>query len=265
MKRMKWTQAEIQILKDNYPTFDVPQLAIKLHRSKKSVSMKIHKLGLFKNKYNLPEDLKKSLQGSTLNKIAETLNVSRQKARTYIKYNNIRCSHIRWTPEEDKILIDNYQNMFLKDLHKTFFPYRRYKAVKSRKETLKLLKKDRGKLLVGYIVGEDHPNWEGGISFEPYCHKFNEALKEKVRNAFNRSCLMCGITESELMHNMIAADKRPCKLHIHHIGAEKQQGCNGITFQLVPLCPSCHMTLHWKPELEKILIKKYKDYEQKFS
>lgn len=262
MNKMKWTDEDIQILKDNYPAIDVPQLSIKLHRSKQSVSMKMHRLGLFKKKYDLPEDLKKDLQGLTLNRIAEVLNVSRQKARSYVKYNDIQCSHVYWTPEEDKILIDNYQNMFLKDIHKTFFPYRKLTSVKARKETLKLLKKDRGKLLVGYLVGEAHPNWEGGISFEPYCHKFNEALKEQVRNAFNRSCLMCDITESELIRNMQAAEKRPCKLHVHHIGAEKQQGCNGIAFHLVPLCPSCHLKLHWKPELEKMLIKKY---EQKIS
>jgi hypothetical protein len=28
--------------------------------------------------------------------------------------------------------------------------------------------------------GEKHPNWKGGISFEPYCPKFNADLKRRV-------------------------------------------------------------------------------------
>jgi len=36
------------------------------------------------------------------------------------------------------------------------------------------------------FTGENHPNWKGGVSFDPYCHKFNNQLKERIRNRDNR-------------------------------------------------------------------------------
>lgn len=36
--------------------------------------------------------------------------------------------------------------------------------------------------------GEKHPNWLGGISFEPYCIKFNDKYKNYVRNLFGNEC-----------------------------------------------------------------------------
>src|SRR5208337_386546 len=32
------------------------------------------------------------------------------------------------------------------------------------------------------LIGEKSPGWKGGISFEPYCIKFNKEFKERVRN-----------------------------------------------------------------------------------
>jgi len=37
-------------------------------------------------------------------------------------------------------------------------------------------------------VGDKNPNWQGGISFEPYCPLFNNTTKEKIRNRDNRVC-----------------------------------------------------------------------------
>lgn len=180
----------------------------------------------------------------------------RRQARAYIKHNNILTSFVLWTPEDDKIIIDNYQNMFLKDLHKMFFSHIGLEALKARKERLGLVKEDRGKLLVGYKAGENSANWKGGIAFEPYCYKFNDTLKEQIRNKFDRKCAMCGISESEYIAHMENAGKRPCKLHVHHIGSDKMQGCNGAKFNLVPLCAPCHTRMHWKPGMEKVLIDK---------
>lgn len=70
--------------------------------------------------------------------------------------------------------------------------------------------------------------WKGGISFEPYCDKFSRALKEEVRDAFGRKCVICGDSETQY------------KLHIHHVDYNKRQGC-GHKWNLVPLCRSCHM------------------------
>ena len=258
MRGIKWTNDDIQILQDMYESHSTLQIATMVNRSTKAVSCKLHKLGLCRDKktYHLSENSLKPLQGLTINKIAEKLGVSRQIARTYIKRNNIKTSAIIWTPEEDKIIVDNYQNMFLKDLHKTFFSHIRYETLKAHKENMGLVKEDRGKLLIGYKVGKDSANWKGGIAFEPYCYKFNDALKEQIRNRFNRKCAMCGISESEYMDRMRNDGKRPCKLHVHHIGSDKKQGCDGVKINLAPLCASCHTKMHWTEGMEELLIKK---------
>ena len=82
--------------------------------------------------------------------------------------------------------------------------------------------------------GVNNPNWQGGKSFEPYCPKFNFSLKEKIRETYNRRCYFCGKTEEE----------NGRRLDIHHIDDDKQQGCNGKLWFLIPLCISCHTTLH---------------------
>lgn len=98
----------------------------------------------------------------------------------------------------------------------------------------------------GKYIGENNPAWKGGLSFEPYCRKFNNELKERVRNEFNRKCVMCG------------AEENGRKLSIHHIDYSKTQGCKGETWKLVPLCQSCHMKTnhrreYWELHLTNIL------------
>lgn len=79
--------------------------------------------------------------------------------------------------------------------------------------------------------GPKSPAWRGGISFLPYCHKFNKPLKEEIRELFGRKCYICEKTEKE--NNK--------KLDVHHCDFNKQQGCKGnLTWKLLPLCKSCH-------------------------
>jgi len=93
-------------------------------------------------------------------------------------------------------------------------------------------------------TGEKSPNWKGGISFEPYCSKFNKPLKEKIRDKFERKCFLCNKPEST---------EKTC-LSVHHIDYDKDQGCNGKTFELVPLCRSCHSKTNGEREEQQIMI-----------
>jgi len=43
--------------------------------------------------------------------------------------------------------------------------------------------------------GENSPYWKGGISFSPYCPKFNREFKERVRKFFDNTCVICGKKE----------------------------------------------------------------------
>jgi hypothetical protein len=90
-------------------------------------------------------------------------------------------------------------------------------------------KKKCSMALKGLMAGEKSPNWHGGISFLPYCPKFNYALKEEIREKFGRRCYLCQVEENG------------SKLHVHHINFDRMAGCFGRKFNLVPLCKPCHI------------------------
>lgn len=84
--------------------------------------------------------------------------------------------------------------------------------------------------LMGKLVGNKNPNWHGGGSFDPYCPKFNEVFKERIRERHSRTCYLCPITEHE----------NGIKLSIHHIDYAKNSICNGNDWAFVPLCKHHH-------------------------
>jgi hypothetical protein len=76
--------------------------------------------------------------------------------------------------------------------------------------------------------GENNPAWRGGVSFEPYCPKFNKDLKERVRAFFGYKCLGCGVEQNGE------------KLSVHHIHYNKNACCDETPAMFAPLCRSCH-------------------------
>lgn len=86
-------------------------------------------------------------------------------------------------------------------------------------------------------VGVNAAHWIDGRSFLPYCHKFNEKTKEKIRIRDNRTCQLCGAKEGGK------------KLCIHHIHYDKQN-CDP---DLISLCEVCHAkTLSNRDYYEKL-------------
>jgi hypothetical protein len=73
-----------------------------------------------------------------------------------------------------------------------------------------------------------NPNWRGGESFKPYCRKFNEYIKNKIREAFKYKCYLCPNVQGKK------------KLSIHHIDYHKNTLCDGRIWPLIPLCCGCH-------------------------
>jgi hypothetical protein len=80
--------------------------------------------------------------------------------------------------------------------------------------------------------GKNHPQWQGGLSYEPYCPKFNEVFKERVRAFFGYQCQECG-------HVWQPGEK---KLAVHHVNFQKDACCNPQVIPLfIPLCAGkCH-------------------------
>ena len=97
--------------------------------------------------------------------------------------------------------------------------------------------------------GKNSSAWKGGISFLPYCYKFNDKRKKAVRDFFNNTCIICGKHQSEEMS----------QLHVHHIYYNKDDGCDGSPFNLVSLCHSCHSATNHNREEWEIYITKLFD------
>jgi DNA-directed RNA polymerase subunit RPC12/RpoP len=81
-----------------------------------------------------------------------------------------------------------------------------------------------------YHSGEKSSKWLGGISFEPYCPKWTDDLKCRIRAYFNNQCLFCAKTTIE--------NKR--KLNCHHATYNKKMCCDGKLVQFAALCNRCH-------------------------
>ena len=87
------------------------------------------------------------------------------------------------------------------------------------------------------MSSENNPNWKGGISFLPYCVHFNDKIKETIRNRYNRTCTICGV--SELQH-ISKTGKWLGRLDVDHLDNNKMQGCDNWEWRLTALCRSCH-------------------------
>jgi len=94
------------------------------------------------------------------------------------------------------------------------------------------------------MSGENHPRFNNWASKGEYCEKWTEEVREKTRNEFNRKCFICGKSEEEQMKEMKEKGKRQFRLSVHHIDADKEQGCNEKPFKLIPVCLKCHNKIH---------------------
>ena len=112
-------------------------------------------------------------------------------------------------------------------------------AITGRKHT-----KEAREKMSAWQQGKNHPNWKGGISYEPYCIKFTWKLKEQIREKYNRKCFLCNKTEKESKN----------KLSIHHVDYNKNQGCEEHDWKLIPLCGSCHSKTNYNRNYWENLI-----------
>lgn len=100
-------------------------------------------------------------------------------------------------------------------------------------------------------LGEKSRFWQGGISFEPYCILFNEDFKERVREYWNRKCVICNKNEK----------KNNQKLSVHHVIYNKEACCDESLPLFVALCKSCHSKTnyhreYWEKYFEDMIYKR---------
>jgi hypothetical protein len=107
----------------------------------------------------------------------------------------------------------------------------------------------RGKL--AHRIGELAPNWRGGTSFEPYCPKFNNEFKERVRAFFNYTCPECGSPQNGQ------------RLRVHHIHYNKDACCSeSVSPLFIALCGSCHSRTngnrsYWQQHFTEMIMRWY--------
>lgn len=89
-------------------------------------------------------------------------------------------------------------------------------------------KRKIGNKMKGVFAGEKNPNWQGGISFEPYDEKFNNFFKRSIRKRDNQICMLCGVHREKMKRT----------LDVHHINYNKLLS---VPQNCISLCRNCHM------------------------
>jgi hypothetical protein len=106
-------------------------------------------------------------------------------------------------------------------------------------------------------TGKRGANWQGGLSFYPYCEKFNEDFRDRVRAFDGYACVECEMTQEEHLKRY----KR--KLLVHHVAYDKQVCCNSERPLFVALCCSCSSKAngkreYWKQHYTDLIMDKYR-------
>ena len=78
---------------------------------------------------------------------------------------------------------------------------------------------------------------------DKYCEKFNDIVREQCRAKYGYKCFLCGMEQRD-------NNKR---LNVHHVDLNKNQGCDNIEFNLVPLCNHCHSKVHTMIWIHRII------------
>lgn len=113
-------------------------------------------------------------------------------------------------------------------------------------------KKCREKAVGKKLSGSNCHLWKGGSSFEPYCPRFNNEFRNRVRAFFDNKCVLCEKTMKENRKNM----------DVHHVNYNKMVCCNGIEPIMATLCRSCHSKTnhdreYWELFLEEKIKKEF--------
>jgi len=81
------------------------------------------------------------------------------------------------------------------------------------------------------FTGEKHPNWRGGISFEPYSKTWNKEFRKSIKIRDNFMCQKCSMIEEDCKKIFL----KP--LDVHHVNYDKKLS---IKENCITLCSRCH-------------------------
>ena len=104
--------------------------------------------------------------------------------------------------------------------------------------------------------GIPYEEWDGYATEERYCEKFDEACRARIRAKYGCRCFVC----NRLQDENITKTGKVKKLSVHHVDKNKEQGCDGIAWNLVPVCMHCHAMTHmtiWETRITWLLENVY--------
>lgn len=123
MNGKKWSEFDIKFLKNNHNAIPIREIAEKLNRTTKSVSMQVNRLGIASKKPTLSEKedrfIRENYGKMTSKMIAEELGYPQSKIRNYIKTRKIKSSGYYWSDDEVKLLEDKIGSVSVKTISKT--------------------------------------------------------------------------------------------------------------------------------------------------
>lgn len=93
------------------------------------------------------------------------------------------------------------------------------------------------------IQGIPYEDWTEFATENLYCEKFDQACRERIRAKYEHRCFICDMHQDD----NITITGKCIKLAVHHVDSNKDQGCNGVKWKLVPLCMHCHGGAHKDP------------------
>jgi hypothetical protein len=160
----------------------------------------------------------------------------------------MKASHKGQTISDEHLmkLIDGRKNCEIKDSTRKLLS-----EINTGKTLSDATRKKMSESREGKYKGDKCHLWKGGVSYLPYCDKFDEQRKKATRRFFGYCCIICGKHESENLSGV-----RQISLSVHHVDHDKEQGCSGRPFNLVPLCNSCHAKENSREEEYKKYINK---------
>jgi len=168
-----------------------------------------------------------------------------------IKYCSRQCY---WIDKKGKSFIsesgrEKLKKLAIKNNLGGFRGYGKDNPFYGKKHTEKTKQKIRQSFYHQNVKLENHPNWKGGIMFEPYDKRFNDKFKRVIRKRDNQVCMLCGIHRERYWKSF----------DVHHVNYNK---LISIPQNCISLCNSCHVKTnsnrkHWEKFFQSLLSEKY--------
>lgn len=170
-----------------------------------NVSLKLHKQFCFKCEQEICEEYLSTRK--SLKQVGLKYNISDKAVMNILRRNNVKLRTI------SEALKGKYIGWHRTDIVKLVG----FKGKTHTEESKKKMSEANS--------GSNNGNWKGGVSFEPYCPKFNDEFKERCREFWSRKCVMSGISEKE----------NGQRLSVHHVTYDKKTCCNDALPLFVPV------------------------------